>query len=160
VRRKNNTTIIDDLDDHSKQEIFDILKMLQSKILASSALNGGFERLVAKIEHIDKNQTVVSEKIESIHNAIYHPDEGLFARVKIIEHHKDDDEKEDIKETKAREERDKFIKEHTIAIKELVEYKDRTYSFGKWFIVGVSGGGISLLFKLIYDFISGHIAVH
>jgi predicted ATP-grasp superfamily ATP-dependent carboligase len=160
-QRKNvNSASIDDLSDHSKEEIINILKTLQNKILASSALNGGFERLVSKIELIDKNQNDVSEKIESIHDAIYHPDEGLFARVKIIEHKKNDDDKSDEKESKAREERDRLLKEHSGLIKELIEYKNKTYAFGKWCIVGLSGGGASLLFKLIYDFISGHIQIH
>lgn len=160
-QRKNvNTTFINDLTDSSKEEVINILKTLQTKILASSALNGGFERLISKIEQIEQGQHEAGMKVTSIHDAIYHPDEGLFARVKIIEHKRNNEEKLFEKESKACEERDKLAEEHTIKIKELIEYKNKTYSMGKWFVVGLSGGGVSLFFKLMYDFISGHIAFH
>lgn len=159
-QKKNVSSFVDDLADPSKEQIIEILKMLQSKILASSALNGGFERLIGKIDQIEIGQHDVGEKIQSIHNAIYHPDEGLFARVKIIEHKRNDEEKSSEKDAALCEERDKTLKEHTIKIKELIEYKEKTYGFGKWFLVGISGGGISLFFKLMYDFISGHVTYH
>lgn len=159
-QKKNISTFADDLDDPTKEQIIDILKILQSKILASSALNGGFDRLISKVEQIEKGQHDAGAKVTSIYDAIYHPDEGLFARVKIIENKRSDEEKLLDKEIKLHEERDNLLKEHTIKIKELVEYKEKTYGFGKWFLVGISGGGVSLFFKLLYDFISGHVMYH
>ena len=58
-----------------------VLYDIHKKILASSALNGGFDTLLYKIDKIEQGQSQVSTKVDKIHDAIYHPDEGLFARI-------------------------------------------------------------------------------
>ena len=58
-----------------------MLKTIHQKLDNSPALNGGFDILLYKIDGIEKSQGQIVEKVDKIHEAIYHPDEGLFARI-------------------------------------------------------------------------------
>jgi len=58
-----------------------LLHDIQQKLDGSPALNGGFDRLLYKIDGIEKSQIQIVEKVDKIHDAIYHPDDGLFARI-------------------------------------------------------------------------------
>src|SRR5260221_3328525 len=48
-----------------------------AKVIASRALNGGFDVMMTKIDNIE-------EKVDAVHTAIYHQDEGVFARMKSL----------------------------------------------------------------------------
>lgn len=171
-------------------EIIDAVKLLP-KIARSPALNGGFDRLVvqvqkidevlnertSKLESIDNNQQVISEKLDKIHDAIYEPDEGLYARIRDVEVTRnkveliDDLEKEVLilkekekieialnkEDEKLEQQRNVLIKEHDQNLRELLDFKRKIVTFSKWFggllatsLLGVGG-------KLLYDFISKHI---
>lgn len=71
----------------------DALLERMEKRLDAKVLNGGFDDLMTKVVKIeliqeqfkstqDKNQVKTDEKLDSIHNAIYEPDSGLYAKVK------------------------------------------------------------------------------
>jgi hypothetical protein len=147
-------------------QIIEVLQLLQQKVVSSPALNGGFDTLMAKVD--------------SIHDAIYHPDEGLFARVKVIEQIKEklmvtdrlekeifqlqqwreSQEKIGEKEEKLTDANEKLVKEHIDKIKDLVEFKTRVSSAIKWSLVTLGGGLITGIGKILYDLLSGHITVH
>lgn len=66
----------------------DLQKMVETiakKINGSPALNGGFDRMLIIVEHIQEKQDETNEKISRIHDGLYEPDEGLYARVKDVE---------------------------------------------------------------------------
>jgi hypothetical protein len=155
-----------------------ILEM-QDRILSAPAMNGGFTTLLFKVENIENSQSQLVEKVDQIHGVLYEPDTGLYARIKNVE--KDclpegalDDIEKDIQEIKiwknseeklsAKEEahgseNDKILNNHEIIIKDLQETINKYNTAGKWLIVSVGGGLLSMIGKLIYEFISGHIQI-
>ncbi len=153
-------------------QVMDILRLLQQKILNSAALNGGFDTLLVKIDKLEESQVGTGKKVDSIHEAIYHPDEGLFARVKVIETIKEkvesvDDLGRDVlllrqrigSEEKAAEQIT-LVQEHSNQLRELLAFKAKVYSVVKWGLVTLGGSGATLVAKLIYYFVTGHITVH
>jgi hypothetical protein len=64
----------------------DSIEKIQDKLDQSKVLNGGFDTMIYKIDNMQEKQNITSEKVEKIHEALYEPDEGFFARVKTIEH--------------------------------------------------------------------------
>ena len=78
-------------DDYENKErnIDDILRDIDRKISTSAALNGGFDRLMAKVDSIESSQTAIEKKVDSLQDSIYDPDKGLYARIKEVEHQKE-----------------------------------------------------------------------
>lgn len=148
---------------------------LQEKMLESPALNGGFSQLMFKVNNIEKSQVESIEKINSIHEAIYHPDEGLYARVKVVEGEvfdeiskidsdvkniikwKEKEEKEFEKQKSFSHDQEKIILSQKLVIDDLVSFKQKTSSILKWMFVTFTGSIITLVFKLIYDFVIGKL---
>lgn len=125
-----------------------LLVDIQSKVLSSAALNGGFDSLMFKIENIERTQSNMSDQIKMIHEVLYKPDDGFFARVKQVE-------------TEA-----SIVHSHTetvntldVSVKDLKRWKNLVNRVMKWFAVAVGGGVITLVGKLLYDFVSGHIKI-
>lgn len=58
---------------------------IENKLSHSPALNGGFERLMDKIDVINDRQVATANRVDQIHTALYSPDNGFFARVKSVE---------------------------------------------------------------------------
>lgn len=152
-----------------------MLSEIQEKISRSPALNGGFDSLLIKVDRIENGQTQIVQKLTSIHEAIYHPDDGLFARVKMVEITKlesvdklekdileislwkTSEEKIKEKQIEVDDEQEKLLMFHDDQLKSVIEFKDRISSAFKWVIVSVSTGGLGVLGKLIYDFFAGHV---
>jgi len=63
----------------------ELLETLIKKLGDSSALNGGFDKLVLMIEHVQERQEDSNKKLDKVSEALYDPDTGLFSRVKKIE---------------------------------------------------------------------------
>lgn len=161
-------------------QIMEILGMLQQKMLGSAALNGGFDTLLNKIDKIEEGQVHTGGKVDSIHDAIYHPDDGLFARVKDVEHFKekidhverlgdavvklqqwrDCEEKSDQKALKKTEENEKQLEIQKSQIKDLVDFQTRSTTLMKWILATVGGSMVTGLVKLVYDFAQSHIMIH
>ena len=167
-----------------KQEVppsvLEMLQQLHQKVLASPVLNGGFDTMMVKVDQIEENQKAMGTKVDSIHDAIYHPDDGLFARVKDVEHvkekaavveklekdlthlqHQREHETEHAREaSQLSKDNDKAVKELTTQVKQLSEFKSRVCTAAKWLAVTIGGGMLTGVGKLLYDFASGHITVH
>lgn len=69
----------------AQKDMRELIESMANKINKAPALNGGFDRLVAIVEHIEKDQGKISSQVEDIHTELYEPDSGLFARVKSVE---------------------------------------------------------------------------
>ena len=52
---------------------------------AITALDKKVDRMLSSIENLKEKQDDVAKDITKIKEAVYHPDEGLYARIKIIE---------------------------------------------------------------------------
>jgi hypothetical protein len=73
--------IIDTDNSEINDESHRLLNNIHNKLDNSPALNGGFDKLLYKIDGIEKCQFQIVEKVDKIHEAIYHPDDGLFSRI-------------------------------------------------------------------------------
>tara|TARA_R100000315_G_C5158788_1_gene91262 strand:+ start:124 stop:597 length:474 start_codon:yes stop_codon:yes gene_type:complete len=70
----------------------DILKIvlqkvetMEHKITSAKSLNGGFDKLLAEVEHIKDTQKEVLDAVKGVKRTLYEPDSGLFSRVKELE---------------------------------------------------------------------------
>jgi peptidoglycan hydrolase CwlO-like protein len=52
---------------------------------AITALDKKVDRMMSSIENLKEKQDDVAKDITKIKEAVYHPDEGLYARIKILE---------------------------------------------------------------------------
>lgn len=62
-----------------------LLENIAAKLNSSAVLNGGFDRMMISIEHIEEKQKETNDKVNKIHDGLYDPEQGLYARVKAIE---------------------------------------------------------------------------
>ena len=150
---------------------------MQDKILSAPAMNGGFTTLMYKIESIEESQTKLVQKVDQIHDVLYEPDNGLYARVKKVENDcaseetieslekdvqeikiwKSSEEKIAVKDEEKDGKNDKLLLEHETTIRDLQDSISKYNAATKWVIVSLGGALVSLLGKLIYDFLSGHV---
>lgn len=144
-----------------KDEHKELLNTIHNKLDSSAVLNGGFDRLIYTIEGMERNQNQIVDKVEKIHEAIYHPDDGLFSRIasnkssqnesfskvenqisQIIDwkdkHSELHDDKNEMCEQESDDIQEKIIKiEHSLSNVE----KFQTYAFSaaKWLLAGIAG---------------------
>lgn len=150
-------------------QIIEASQRILERIQQSPALNGGFEKLTYTVDVIKSSQDQLTEKVDSIHEALYEPDLGLYARVKEaakaesvakvaadvqdLKSWRTNEEKSAVIEVNSEQEADQFIKEHA----ELMIFKRRTLGVAKWVVLSIGSGLLTLLGKIIYDVIIGHI---
>lgn len=60
---------------------------------AITALDKKVDRMMSSIDNLKEKQDDVAKDISKIKDAVYHPDEGLYARIKILETWKDNQSK-------------------------------------------------------------------
>ena len=61
------------------------LERVESKVVNSPAMNGGFDKLLNEVEHIKDTQAEVLDAVKSVKKSLYEPDSGLYSRVKQLE---------------------------------------------------------------------------
>lgn len=154
------------------QETLNMLANLSEKVMASKVLNGGFDAMMVTV-------AAMATKVDVIHDSVFDPDEGLFARIKDIDHikanavsieklstdmvelqtwHKSED-RYDARETQISQENYATVKDHSDQLKDLISFKTRICTIIKWFAVTVGGGILTGLIKLVYDLAKGHIVI-
>lgn len=79
--------------DDKDKDIRELMSSIKSSIDKAPALNDGFDKLVQKVNEIQNQQNKfketmddMSKEIDHISKSIYEPDQGLYARVKIIDY--------------------------------------------------------------------------
>jgi hypothetical protein len=155
-----------------------ILEM-QDKILSAPAMNGEFTTLLYKVENIEQFQEQLVQKVDQIHGALYEPDNGLYARVKNVENDcvsnetidelekevqeikiwKNSEEKQSEKEENAVVEKNKIMLEHEAALKDIQDSIAKYNAAIKWIAISLGGGLLSMIGKLIYEYVTGHIKI-
>lgn len=141
------------------KELLRMLSEIRGKVMHAGALNGGFDRLSQKI---DKLESTVGE----IHDAIYDPDEGLYARVRTATNEHDSDVtnitqkittiEEWIKEDeKSREETD----DNLLALEKEIKGVQSITKAIRWVGTAVVGAIIIATTKSFVVFLSQHIAL-
>lgn len=141
---------------------------LQKRVNDSPVMNGGFSKLMYTIDSMGK-------KVDSIHDAVFDPDEGLFARIKVSENtctEKINLAKQDIVVLQSwRLDADKRKKDaddstaRVLAItkeleKQIVDinrWKTTTISILKWIGATLGTGTAGLIGKLVYETVTKHM---
>jgi len=169
MNKKNNHRqhIDEDVEDRDERSVR-LLRTINDKLDNSPALNGGFDRLLFKIDGIEKSQGQIVEKVDKIHEAIYHPDDGLFARIaankasqteSINRVEKQVDDLTEWKtETKAADE--KIEKEADqvqlklqhleISVASMEKFQSIIMSSFKWIGAAIGGGLLTIIAKVLY----------
>ena len=158
-------TIVHDSDGSSDE---DILHNIHQKLDNSPALNGGFDRLLYKIDGIEQSQVQIEGKVDKIHEAIYHPDEGLFARIasnkaahvdslnklekNLIEieawkNQYDEDGENCEKETDELQEKIHKIEK---SLDDIEKFQSIAYSVSKWMLAAIGGALVSYVVEVLY----------
>jgi hypothetical protein len=171
--------------EHSKKAIETIensykqIMEMQDRILSAPAMNGGFTTLMYKVENIEKSQSQLVQKVDQIHGVLYEPDTGLYARLKKVENDcapnemideiekdiqeiklwKNSEEKQSEKEEVKDVEKEKILSDHETTIKDLQRSINKYNAATKWIAVSLGGGIISMIIKLIYEYVSGHVKI-
>ena len=63
--------------------------MMEAGTKALIELNGKFERMMDGIDNIKDRQEEMAEDIGKIKEAVYNPDEGIYARLRVLEQWKE-----------------------------------------------------------------------
>jgi hypothetical protein len=128
----------------------------------------GFESLMFKVEAIRSSQEASQQQIGDIHQAVYDPDEGLFARIRMS----DQSNKEKITalevwreqvdvDRNAHDEGDVEINIKVKALEETVKdlsgWRDRALGVWRWVFAAFGAATVTLVFKFIYDIVKTHI---
>lgn len=150
------------------EESSSLLQTIQKKLDSSAALNGGFDRLLYKIDGIEQSQNQIVEKVDKIHEAIYHPDDGLFARIsanktsqiesisnvekKVVEI---DSWKQQVSKDGENCEKENDVLQMKIqeienSIKHINNFQSTVFSAAKWIVAAVLGGAISIAVNSIF----------
>ena len=140
---------------------------IHTKIVNSSALNGGFDTLLFKIDKIEQSQGQLVAKVDKIHDAIYSPKDGLFsqisehklestvklneinpsiAEVNTWKKYHEEDRQEDDENAKELETKVKSLEK---SVDSLSRSKDQAWTVLKWFAVALGGGLITLFFSWV-----------
>ena len=67
------------------KELLLMVEQIASKINNAPALNGGFDKMLIIMEHVQDKQEETSSKVDQIYDGLYKPDDGLYARVRTVQ---------------------------------------------------------------------------
>jgi hypothetical protein len=150
----------------------DAINDIHRKVIKAPVLNGGFDSLMVKINNIESNNEQLKETLQSVHKAIYDPDNGIYSRITTCknEHNESmyelNSEIENIKVWKNNIEKNdsthyntdieltKKIDSHAVKLENIEKWKNGIFSITKWTAATVAGATITILFKILYDVMS------
>lgn len=140
------------------------LSEIQKKLASSSALNGGFETLLFKIDKIEQSQGNLVTKVDKIHEAIYDPQDGIFSKLseyrlnntnevnevkqKITELQvwKLHTEKDDMRDDRAVEIATKKLVVLENSVNSILKSKEAAWSILRWLFVAIGGALVTFIF--------------
>lgn len=122
------------------------LELIIEKLSNAPVLNGGFETLVQKVDHLAEKTEETSEKVDKISEALYEPDTGLFARLKTVEdnsvEHKDIMDQREVTKKLTR-----IAGEDLDGLKSIISAGKKLERLW-WIILPIAG---SYVFRLVYE---------
>jgi hypothetical protein len=143
-----------------------LLQQIQKKVTNSTVLNDGFDVLLFKIEKIEESQERLVGTVDSIHNAIYHPDDGLFSRISAVklddingiekkiqslDSWKESQQRANDQFVSTEKEIIKKVDDQRVEIEKIEGWRKNVNAVGKWFLVALGGGVVTLIFKALTD---------
>jgi hypothetical protein len=147
----------------SKKSPDTVIDAIHKKVVNSAALNGGFDTLLYKIDKIEQSQGQLVSKVDKIHDAIYDPNDGMFA--KLAEHKLESEvklneinksiteinawkshrEKESVKDDEVTDKAIAKISSLETTVTSLVKSKENVWGVLKWVLAALGGGIVTLL---------------
>ena len=58
---------------------------MESDAVAFAEMNGKFDQIMQKLETVNDKQDEMAQDIAKIKEAVYNPDEGIYARIRSLE---------------------------------------------------------------------------
>lgn len=160
-------------DDLLKQALFNLertLDQVQQKLGASHVLNGGFDRLMEKVNKIEDTQDKILGEVNSLKSTVYDPDVGIFSRIKAAGESNADKvhildkaiteikikQEEDIKDTVKFEQDIERIDDISDKVDDLVRWKGNLNKI----IWAIAVPFATTFGKILYDFFAQHVNLH
>ena len=158
----------------SDKDVYKLLFDVQQKINGSPALNGGFDALLYKVDKIEECQGKIVDKVDQIHDSIYDPDKGIFNRISNLKNDqakdlsaldrkitelsvwKDQTEKENTSAKTSGTEIQKKLDDQQKKIENIDSWKNTANSIFKAIVMGLGGGVMTIVGKLLYDYVVVH----
>lgn len=150
---------------------------INRKLAENGTVDDKFEELMFKFGRIEDSQEKILEQISELHEAVYDPDDGLFARIKNVEKIGSEEvmtldkelyelkswrenEKKNLNEIKISVDRNaETLKQLETKVEELKSWKSSVSGTLRWIFVTMTTTTLGILSKLLYDFLSGHIKI-
>lgn len=73
------------VNEDEKKQLINLLTDIQSKLSSSNVMNGGFERLMEKINKIESTQEKIIIDVNQLKEIVYEPEQGIFSKIKDCE---------------------------------------------------------------------------
>lgn len=158
------------MNDDFKQTITNFestLIQIQDKIKSSNVLNGGFSTLMEKVTNIEESQEKILDEVNSLKEIIYHPDNGLFSRIKNVDNISTDKVHlldKSLSEIKIKQEND--LREYEKLeknIQSIENLADKIEDITKWktnfnkLLWAITIPIFTTFIKIFYDFFAAHV---
>ena len=141
---------------------------------SASLESAAIDTILRKIDRIEEGQGETIRRLDTLHNAIYEPDAGLFARIKAGDVSAERrsielEQKYEMLSSKfegaqkaadADDEKIKKLNESSLKVDELVKWKTNVVSVLMWILISFATGGAGLFTKFIYDWFTGYVKLH
>lgn len=115
-----------------------------------------FDTLLYKVDKIEEGTGISMSKIEELNNRLYDPEAGVYARVKKVE--------SSIEPIPGLKEAISTVDKRTIVMQEDIRlvkaWQERVSKVVKWSGMTLGAAIVTLLFKFIYDYLSGHVVIN
>lgn len=152
-----------------------LLYDIRQKVENSPVLNGGFETMLYKVDKIEESQGKIVDSVNVINDAIYQPDDGIFARITLlksdvnahtqmlqtelesldtwrVQSHSDRSD-----DKKLMDQLNDKIRAQQKTIETLELWKSNVTSMVKWSVTTISASLITIVAKILYDYVVAHV---
>lgn len=161
-------------DDPTLKAVIDSLERtlghIQEKLKSAHVLNGGFDRLMEKVESIEGTQEKILGELNTVKITIYDPDEGIYSRIKAVDDRSDERAHtldKSISELKVEHNKTSdTTKLHAEEVDKIEDLEKKIDELSKWksnvtkIIWAVLVPIATTFGKIIYDFLAAHVQLH
>lgn len=147
-----------------------VLGSIQEKLKSAHVMNGGFDRLMEKIDTIETTQEKILGEMNGVKATIYDPDTGIYSRIKAVDDRSDErihSLDKSISELKSDQKKsDETLQKQALEVDKVKELEKKVDELTKWkanatkMIYAIVVPIATTFGKIIYDFISQHVQLH
>lgn len=152
----------------------EMLSQVQNKVVNAAALNGGFDKLISKVESIGNAQSQIVDRVDSIHNAIFDQNDGLFSlmhqsrlsraqekaeidiQIANLDNWRENQQKNTDHVVKESEQINVMLQKYQAELDSMTEWRKNVSSTLKWIATALGGSVITVLGKFLHDWITLH----